>query len=86
MTFVTNYLHCIFATKNRDPILNPKHDEELHKIITGMVENPRRKCKMLAINNVEDHMHMFVKLHPEYPLSKLMQDVKSISSNYINSK
>jgi len=77
-------LHFVFATKCREAILNPIHDEELQKYITGIVQNPDRKCKILAINNVEDHMHMLVILHPSYSAAKLMQEVKAVSSKFIN--
>ncbi len=65
-------------------MLDPKHDEELQKYITGIVQNPNRKCKMLAINNIEDHIHMLVGLHSSYSIAKLMQEVKAISSKFIN--
>jgi REP element-mobilizing transposase RayT len=65
-------------------MLNPIHDEELQKYITGIVQNPDRKCELLAINNVEDHMHLLVILHPSYSPAKLMQGVKAISSKFIN--
>ncbi len=67
-------------------MLNPIHDDELQKYITGIVQSPERKCKMLAINNVEDHVHMLVGLHPAYPLAKLIQEVKANSSKLINEK
>lgn len=84
MAYSQIYLHCVFATKYRQAILDPIHDEELQKYITGIVQHPTRKCKMLAINNVEDHMHMFLVLHPVYSPAKLMQEVKAISSKFIN--
>ncbi|MFA5748444.1 MAG: transposase [Candidatus Absconditabacterales bacterium] len=63
MAYSQIYLHCIFATKGRQAILNPIHDKELQKYITGIVQSTDRKCKMLAINNVEDHFHMLINLH-----------------------
>lgn len=86
MSYTQIYLHCIFATKGRQRFLDPKHDEELQKYITGIVQAPERKCRMLAINNVEDHIHMLIALHPNYSPSKLMQEVKAISSKFINEK
>ena len=82
MSYHQIYLHCIFATKYRQQLLHPKHDDELQKYITGIVQN--RQCKMMAINNVEDHLHMLVALHPSYPPAKLMQEVKANSAKFIN--
>jgi len=66
--------------------LNPKYDEELQKYITGIIQSPKRKCRMITINNVEDHIHMLIALHPSYSPSKLMQEVKASSSKFINDK
>ena len=84
MAYSQIYLHCIFATKWRKRLLDPKHDGELQKYITGIVQSPNRQCRMLAINNVEDHMHIFISLHPGYSPAKLIQEVKAISSKFIN--
>ena len=84
MSYTQIYLHCIFATKWRQMFLDPTYDDVLQKYITGIVQSPDRKCKMLAINNVEDHMHMLIILHPSYSPAKLMQEIKAISSKFIN--
>ena len=86
MSYTQIYLHCIFSTKWRQAFLDPKHDEELQKYITGIVQAPTRRCIMLAINNVEDHIHMLISLHPSYSPAKLMQEVKAISSKFINER
>ena len=86
MSYAQIYLHCVFATKYRQRILNPEHDEELQKYITSILQSPERKCHMLAINNVEDHLHMFIILHPMYSPAKLIQEIKAISSKFINEK
>ncbi len=84
MSYTQIYLHYIFATKWRQYFLDPQHNDALQKYITGIVQAPSRKCKMLAINNVEDHIHMLIRLHPSYSPAKLMQEVKSVSSKFIN--
>ncbi len=84
MSYTQIYLHCIFGTKWRQLFLHPKYDDQLQKYITSIIQSPARKCKMLAINNVEDHVHMLISLHPSYSPAKLMQEVKSISSKFIN--
>ena len=41
---------------------------------------------MLAINNMPDHVHMFLGQNPSFSISKTIQEIKSISSNFINEK
>ena len=78
------YIHYIFVVKRRNNFLLPKHNDELQKYITGLVQN--RKSKMIQVNNVSDHLHMVVGQHPSWSVSKFAQEVKSISSGFINDK
>ena len=41
---------------------------------------------MLAINGVEDHVHVFIGMRPTQSISDLMQDIKGSSSKWINEK
>jgi len=86
MSYHKIYLHCILVTKYRHHSLHPKHDDEVQKYITGIVQSSNRQCRMLAINNVEDHMHILIALHPSYAPAKLMQEVKANSAKFINEK
>jgi len=78
------YIHYVFVVKGRNNFLLPKHNDELQKYITGLVQN--RKSKMIQVNNVSDHLHMVVGQHPTWSVSKFAQEVKSISSGFINDK
>ena len=78
------YIHYIFAVKGRHNFIKPEYNNELQKYITGIIQN--RKCKLLAINNMPDHFHILIGLHPSYPVSKLIQEIKSNSSKFFNEK
>jgi putative transposase len=54
----------------------------LYKYITGIVSNNGHK--LLAINGVEDHIHILIGVRPNQSISDLMQDVKGSSSKWIN--
>jgi REP element-mobilizing transposase RayT len=54
------------------------------RIITGLVS--RQKPKLIAINNMPDHLHILVGLTPDMALSDLLRDVKAGSSKFINEK
>ena len=83
-SFIQAYVHYIFTVKGRANFLKQEHNNELQKYITGIVQN--RNCKMLAINNMPDHVHIFLGQHPSYSISKTIQEIKSISSKFINEK
>lgn len=82
MSLTKLYIHCIFATKNRENLLIEKYDSKIQWYIVNIIKS--KKCNVLAINNVENHMHILIKIHPTTPVSKLMQDIKWLSSKFIN--
>ena len=57
-------------------------ENELYKYITGIVQSYNHK--VLAINGVEDHVHLFFGMRPTQSLSDLMKAVKENSSLWIN--
>jgi REP-associated tyrosine transposase len=81
-TFTQCHFQFMFPVKYRLATLQPPWDEELRKYITGIFRNNGHK--MLAINNVEDHIHIFGGLSPDQSISNLMRDVKSSSTVWIN--
>jgi putative transposase len=83
-TFTQLYSHVVFATRYRDGFINSSWQEELHRYITGIVQN--KDHKMLAINSMPDHLHMFVGMKPDQSISSLVQTVKSESSKWIKAQ
>jgi putative transposase len=83
-TFSQIYLQFVFAVERRQSIISKAHKEELHKYITGVVQN--RKAKMLAINCMPDHTHFFVGYHPSVLISDFVKEIKVESNEFINKK
>jgi REP element-mobilizing transposase RayT len=70
------------AVKYRDALIDKTWKERLHQYITGIVQNHGHK--MLAINSMPDHLHLFFGFRPNQSLSDLMRIVKGDSSEWIN--
>jgi REP element-mobilizing transposase RayT len=70
------------AVKYRQSLIQSGWKEQLHKYITGVVQN--HDHKMLAINSMPDHLHLFIGFRPTQSLSDLMRLVKGESSEWIN--
>jgi putative transposase len=83
-TYTQLYIHLVFSVKGRNNFIQPNWETELHKYITAVVQNDRHK--MLAINGMPDHIHIFLGLNPAYSISDLVKDVKRASNNWINDK
>lgn len=83
-TYSQIYLQFVFAVQHRQSVIPKDHKEELHKYITGLVQN--RKAKMLAVNCMPDHIHLFVGFKPTISISDFVKEIKVESNEFINSK
>jgi putative transposase len=82
MSFVKIWIHLVFATKNRQPLLASKFRVELHNHIK---ENCKEKGIFLqAINGYSDHIHCLISLGKDQNISKIAQLIKGESSFWIN--
>ena len=83
-TFSQIYIQIVFAVKGRQSLIQHSWEEELYKYITGIVQNKGQK--MLAINGMPDHIHIFIGMKPSCCLSDLVREVKKSSNDFINEK
>jgi REP element-mobilizing transposase RayT len=83
-TYTQIYIHVVFAVEGRQNLIKPEYNDELQKYITGIVSG--QKQKLIAINNMPDHLHVLVGLKPDVALSDLVRDIKANSSKFINEK
>jgi REP element-mobilizing transposase RayT len=83
-TYTQLYVQFVFAVKGRENLIKESFREELEKVMCGIISN--QKCKTYAIYCNPDHTHIFVGMHPTISPSKLMEQVKSGSSNWLNDK
>ena len=83
-TYTQIYIHIVFSVKSWTKLISKAFQEELHKYITGIIQNNDQK--LLAVNTMPDHIHIFIGLKPNIAISDLVRDVKSNSSKFINEK
>jgi len=81
-TYTQIYIQIVFAVEGRQNLIDPKHNDELQKYITGILTAQRQK--LIAINNMPDHAHVLIGQRPDSVLSDLVGDIKSGSTNFIN--
>jgi REP element-mobilizing transposase RayT len=77
------WVHAIWATKNRRPLIDPSMDEELHNYI--MKKFNEVGCQIRISNGYHDHVHCLFLLNPKRPLDEIIQRVKGSSSHFVNS-
>lgn len=83
-TYSQIYIHVVFAVEGRQNLIPAEHNDELQKYITGIVSE--QKQKLIAINNMPDHVHLLIGLQPDLALSDLIRDVKAGSSGFVSRK
>ena len=83
-TYTQIHIHSVFTVQNRECIIRDAWKNELYQYITGIIQNHHHK--LLTINGMPDHIHIFFGMRPTQSLSDLMQDVKGDSSKWINKK
>lgn len=81
-TYTQIHIQTVFAVKNRQSLIKPEWKDDLYKYITGIIQT--HDHKMLQINGVSDHIHIFFGMRPTQSISDLMKQVKQDSSKWIN--
>jgi putative transposase len=76
------YLHLVWATYERLPLLTPEIERAVYRCIES--EATRLKCKVLAIGGMPDHVHLAVQLPATIEYSRLMNQIKGVSSHFVH--
>src|SRR5690606_11276757 len=81
-TFSQIYIQVVFAVKGRESLIQNEWEERLYQYITGIIR--AKEQKLIAINGMPDHIHIFIGMKPSCCLSDLVREVKKSSNNFIN--
>ena len=79
-----NYIHLVFSTKYRQPLIRPPVEAELHAYLGGVCN--RLECQSIKVGGYTDHIHILCRLSQKIALMKLVEEVKSHSSKWIKTK
>ena len=78
------YVHIVFATKYRLALLQDADRQRVHAIICARARE--RGLTVIAINSVEDHIHILGMMSSTCILADAVRDMKAYSSKAINEK
>ncbi|MEW6774601.1 MAG: IS200/IS605 family transposase [Bacteroidota bacterium] len=81
-TFSQIYIQVVFAVKGRESLIQKEWEERLYQYITGIIR--AKEQKLIAINGMPDHIHIFIGMKPSCCLSDLVREVKKSSNDFIN--
>lgn len=81
-TYTQIHIQFICVVKYREALIHKDWKVQFYKYISGIIQN--KGHKLLAINGIEDHIHIFIGMRPTESVSNLMKYVKQFSSKWIN--
>jgi putative transposase len=67
-------MHCVFATKERRPLITPELQARLWPYLGGIARESRMKA--LAVGGVEDHVHILLSIPSTLSVAKAVQLLK----------
>ena len=78
------WVHAVWATKDRDPLIRP----EIEEIIYGNMRNEFEGigCAVKIINGMPEHVHCLFLLNPLKSIAEVIKQIKGSTSHFINDK
>ncbi|MFO7789430.1 MAG: transposase [Bacteroidales bacterium] len=76
------YVHFVFTTNQRRPLIKEKFRERLEKYITGIVKN--HSSRLYAIYANPEHMHFLISKAPDLSEQQIASIISNSSENFIN--
>ena len=73
------YLHCVWATWDRLPLITPQIEQPLYAAINAKCKE--LKCELIAIGGIEDHAHLLMRFPTTIAIATLVKEVKGASSH-----
>ena len=83
-SLVKNYIHIVFSTKYRQPLITDDIESELHAYLGGVCK--KLECHPLKVGGYTDHIHILCMLSRKITLMKLLEEIKSHSSKWVKTK
>jgi REP element-mobilizing transposase RayT len=80
--FVSCLIHCVWATKDRRPLVKPMLQPRLWPYLGGIARE--KGMKALCIGGVADHVHALISIPSTLSVAKSIQLLKGNSSKWIH--
>jgi putative transposase len=80
-TFHALNVHCVFCTKNRDPLLTPEIRARLWPLIGGIAKQSGIQPR--CVGGMSDHAHLLLSLPTSLSVAKAIQLIKGGSSGWL---
>jgi len=76
------YLHLVWATWDRLPLITSGIERRLYRNIESQVRGA--SATVLALNGVADHVHLVTSFPTTVTVAHLVKQIKGVSSHFVN--
>jgi putative transposase len=80
-TYASNFVHCIFSTKDRKPLIAAARKTDLYAYIGGIARS--EGFSLVAAGGTANHVHLLFILPASQSLSVTVQKLKGSSSHWM---
>ena len=77
------WIHSIFGTKTRAPLIQASIGKRVHKHIREHLEKDL-ECEVRIINGMPDHVHILFLLNVNFAVKDILKNIKGESSHWVN--
>ena len=81
-SFVSCLMHCVWATRDRRPLIQPDLQHRLWPYLGGIARENRMRA--LIVGGVEDHVHVLLGIPSALSVAKSIQLLKGNSFKWIH--
>jgi putative transposase len=82
VSFWRLYYHLVWATKNREHLIQPETENRLYAYVVRKAAE--LDVYVYAINGWYDHIHLLVAIPPKLAVADVVKRLKGSSSHYLN--
>ena len=80
-SFSQIFVHIIFSTKNRMPMIDKEIQPRVFSYISTIVRN--ENCSSVLVGGLEDHIHIFANLSKKKVPVDIVAKIKKESSKFV---
>ena len=80
-TYASNFIHCIFSTKDRRPLIQTARMSELYSYLGGIARS--EGFSLIAAGGTANHVHLLFTLPAPHSLAHAVQKLKGSSSRWM---
>ena len=80
-TYTSNFIHCIFSTKNRRPLIESERMKALFRYLGGIANS--EGFSLLEAGGTANHVHLLIILPATYSLAEAVKKLKGSSSRWM---